>query len=99
MKKVLTLYQVTLPSLFRERAGEQIVDSDLSVGDLNRERGCLRLKQLLTFDPAIIQIDGISQAGTLTNGTAPINEPYLRQVKAVVSWACGVRIKWSRCIC
>lgn len=77
------IVQVTLASVSGE-TDEQIL-LPLSVGDLTG-KGASAFETTISYDPAVIRIDGISQAGTLTDGTAPtmnLSTPG----EAVVSWA------------
>ena len=77
------IVQVTLPNSSGE-TGEQLL-IPLSVGDLTG-KGASAFEMTIDYDPSVIRVDGISQAGTLTNGTAPIVN-LSTPGKAVVSWA------------
>ena len=77
------IVQVTLPSVSGE-TGEQIL-IPLSVGDLTG-KGASAFETTISYDPAILRIDGVSQAGTLTNGTSPTMN-LANPGQAVVSWA------------
>ena len=74
---------VTLPSVSGE-TGEQIL-IPLSVGDLTG-KGASAFEMTIDYDPGIVQIDGIAQQGTLSEGTAPIIN-LATPGKAVISWA------------
>ena len=77
------IVQVTLPSVSGETDEQLLIP--LSVGDLTG-KGASAFEMTIDYDPTIIRIDGIAQAGTLTNGTAPIIN-LATPGKAVISWA------------
>lgn len=77
------IVSVSLPSLSGE-AGEQLL-IPINVSDVTGKEASA-FEATIDFDPAIIRIDGVSQTGTLTNGTAPILN-LATPGKAVLSWA------------
>ena len=86
------MYLLPLPNLSGE-AGEQLL-IPINVSDLTGKEASA-FETTIDFDPAIIRIDGVSQAGTLTNGTAPILN-LATPGKAVLSWAAVNRFERSR---